>query len=271
MTPSKEKVRLTEAQETLLITLYAKARGCPNDLFKDETTERILDQVDYDFSQLKVPIGTSLTVCLRAQKLDANARQFLGEHPRSLVLHLGCGLDGRYQRVKNGQVEWYDLDLPDVIDLRRNFFTETDNYHLIATSVTDLSWLESIPRQELPVLIIAEGLLMYLSEAQVKALLLALQAAFPGSHLAFDAYSKLTVRRVKNHPSVKKTGAVIQWGIDDPQTIEAWSPGIQFQEEWFFVQAPQIEKLAFGYRLMFKLAGLFPMANKAHRLLYYRL
>ena len=271
MKPIKEKVRLTEAQETLLITLYAKARGCPAGFFDDESAQRILEQVDYDFAKLKVPIGTSLTICLRAQKLDEYARQFLRDYPQSLVLHLGCGLDSRYQRVNNNQVQWYDLDLPDVIELRRKFFTESDTYHLIASSATDLNWLETIPRQGLPTLIIAEGLMMYLAEDQLNQLLLALQATFPGCHLAFDAYSELTARRAKNHPSLKKTGATLRWGIDDPQTIETWSDGIQFQEEWFFVQSPQITKLAFRYRLMFKLAGLFSIANKAHRILYFTL
>ena len=271
MSSSKEKVQLTEAQETLLITLYAKARGCPDNFFKDETAQRVLNQIDYDFTQLKVPTGTSLTVCLRAKKLDDYAGAFLVREPQTTVLHLACGLDGRYQRMGNGQVNWYDLDLPDVIELRRKFFSETDNYHLIASSVTDLSWLDTVPQQGQPVLVIAEGLFMYLAEAEVKRLFLALQAAFPGCHLAFDAYSQLTARRIKDHPSLKKTGATIQWGIDDPQTIETWGPGIHFQEEWFFTQSPQIAKLGWGYRLMFKLAGLFPVANKAHRILYFTL
>ena len=267
----KEKVRLTEAQETMLITLYAKGRGCPGGFFDDETARHILDQVDYDFTQLKVPIGTSLTVCLRAKKLDDYARAFLARHPQATVLHLACGLDGRYQRVNNGQVNWYDLDLPDVIELRRKFFDETENYHLVASSVTDLGWLDAIPQQGQPVLVIAEGLFMYLTEDDVKQLLLAIQAAFPGCHVAFDAYSELTARRVKSHPSLKKTGAAIQWGIDEPRTIETWGKGIRFQEEWFFVQSPDITKLAFRYRLIFKLAGLFPIANKAHRILYFTL
>ncbi len=271
MTPLKEKVRLAETQETLLITLYAKARGCPDGFFDDETARHILNQIDYDFSRLKVPIGTSLTVCLRAKKLDDYARAFLAKHPQATMLHLACGLDGRYQRINNNQVQWYDLDLPDVIDLRRKFFHETGNYHLIASSVTDLSWLDTIPQQGQPVLVIAEGLMMYLAEDDVKRLLLALQTAFPGCHLAFDAYSEMTARRAKNHPSLKKTGAVLRWGIDDPHTMATWGDGIRFQEEWFFIQSPDIAKLAFRYRLMFKLAGLFTIANKAHRILYFTL
>lgn len=271
MSSTKEKVQLTEAQETMLITLYAKARGCPDDFFVDETAQRVLNQIDYDFSQLNVPTGTSLTVCLRAKKLDDYARAFLAEHPQATVLHLACGLDGRFQRVDNSQVDWYDLDLPDVIELRRKFFAENGRCHLIASSVTDLNWLEIIPQQGQPVLVIAEGLLMYLAEEDVKRLVLALQAAFPGCHLAFDAYSELTARRIKSHRSLKKTGAAIQWGIDEPRTMETWGDGIQFQEEWFFTQSPAIAKLALRYRLMFKLAGLFAAANKAHRLLYFTL
>lgn len=187
------------------------------------------------------------------------------------MLHLGCGLDSRYTRVDNGYVEWYDLDLPDVIDLRRTFYTETETYHMIPSSVTELGWIDHIPPRGRPVLAIAEGLLMYLQEAEVKALICALQAAFPGCELIFDAYSVLTAKSAKQHPSLQKTGAVIHWGIDDAAELEKWADGIRLKEEWYFSQAEDLNKLGLGYRLGFRLAGLFKTAQKAHRILYYNL
>jgi len=272
MTPvHKEKVLLRAEQETLLITLYAKTENVPGGIFFDAKALEIRERVDYDFSALHVPMGTRLTVCLRAGKLDETARDFLARHPQGVVLHLGCGLDSRFERVDNGQVEWYDLDLPDVIELRRKFFTESERYHMIASSVTDLSWMQRVAAQGRPVQVIAEGLMMYLSEADVRALLLELHERYPGCELAFDAYSTQVVQRILAHPSIQKTGAVIQWGIDEPAELESWGDGIRFVEEWFFTQAGQIERLAFGYRLMFKISGLFRAARKAHRILYYAL
>jgi O-methyltransferase involved in polyketide biosynthesis len=273
MAAQKEKLLLTEEQETLLIPLYSKATESrkPNAIFADEKAQEILARVDYDFARLKTPRKTVVTLCIRANKLDAYTREFLGEHPGGVVLHLGCGLDSRCMRVGHESAEWYDLDLPPVIDLRRKFYAETGNYHLIPSSVTDLRWVDGVSAPGRPVLVIAEGLLMYLQEAEIKALLLKLQAAFSGCRLAADVFSKMTAERVSAHPSLKQTGATIHWGIDDAREIESWSPGIRLKEEWYFSQAPEIAKLDTGYRLAFKLAALFPVANKAQRIVYYEL
>jgi len=273
MTNHKEKVLLTEEQETLLVPLYSRAVESqqPNPIFVDGKAQEILEHVEYDFAKLKIPRKTAVTLCIRAKKIDAYTREFLASHPRSVVIHLGCGLDSRYTRVNNGEVEWYDLDMPEVIDLRRKFYEETGTYHMIPSSVTDLGWIDTISLRGRLVLVIAEGLLMYLKEEEVKALILKLKEAFPGCGLVFDAYSVLTAKSAKKHPSIKKTGAVIHWGIDDATAIEQWAEGIRLKEEWYFTQAEDIEKLGSGYRLSFRIAGLFTAAKKAHRILYYSL
>ena len=273
MTVHKEKILLTEEQETLLIPLYSKAVESqrPDPILVDEKAQEILEHVEYDFARLKIPRKTAVTLCIRAKKMDEYTQEFLANHSTAVVLHLGCGLDSRYTRVNPVGVDWYDLDMPEVIELRRKFYEGTDAYHVIPSSVTDLGWIDSISPRDRPVLVIAEGLLMYLKEAEVKALVLKLKEAFPGCDLVLDAYSVLTANRAKNHPSLKKTGAVIHWGIDDPTEVEHWAEGIRLKEEWYFSQAEDIEKLGSGFRVAFKITGLFPAANKAHRILYYNL
>lgn len=273
MTTPKEKVRLVEAQETLLIPLYSKAVAGkrPNPIFTDQKAEEILDRIEYDFSRLKIPEKTVIMLCIRAKKLDDYAQQFLAMHHKAVVLHMGCGLDSRFCRVDNGEVDWYDLDMPDVISLRRKFYEESDRYHLIPSSVTNLSWFNQIQAQGRPVLVIAEGLLMYLKDEEVKALILRLREAFPGCEMAFDAFSLQTARRVGKHPSIKKTGAAIHWGIDDAREIEKWANGIRLKEEWYFTDSDEIDKLGPVYRFSFKIAGLFTAAKKAQRILYYSL
>ena len=76
----KTKITLTPEQETLLITLYAKAQP-GNPLLFDPKAREILDQVDYDFTQLRVPYKTVILVCQRANKLDAVTREFLAAKP----------------------------------------------------------------------------------------------------------------------------------------------------------------------------------------------
>ena len=266
----KMKITLTPEQETLLIPLYTKAQS-DNPLFFDPKAQEILRQVDYDFSRLHIPYKTVILVCQRAKKLDTVTRAFLAEHPTGVVLHLGCGLDSRFWRVDNGKVEWYDLDMPPVTELRQQFYTVSERYHLIASSVTDLEWVKMVDATGHPVLIIAEGLLMYLDETNVRDLLLKMQRAFPGCRLIADVFSRMTARSATRHPSLKKTGASIGWGIDDPHEIEAWSSGIKLIEEWYFTQDPDLDRLSTGYRLAYKLAGAFKMVQRAHRIVYYQL
>jgi len=271
MVVQKERVRLTAEEETLLITLYAKAYGCPKAFFDDQKARQVIEQIDYDFSSLRVPTGTRLTVCLRAKKMDEYISQFLAQNPRGTVLHLGCGLDSRCVRVEAGEAQWYDLDLPEVIAIREKFFEQKENYHMIPASVTNFEWMNTVTYKDKGVFVVAEGLLMYLGEAGVKSLILKLQEEFPNCELACDAFSRLTARNIKGHPSLKKTGAVVAWGIDDPRDIETWAQGIRLNEEWFFTQAEEIKLLPFGNRVMFRISGLFSVAKKAHRILYYQL
>ena len=265
----REKVVLTKAQETLLIPLYAKANGQP--MFMDAKAQQILDQIEYSFKDLKIPKKTAVTLLIRAEKLDTYAQAFHQRNPNGLILHLGCGLDSRCLRVAHEQATWIDLDMPDVIALRRKLYPENEGYKMIASSVTDLTWLDQVEDQKQPVLVIAEGLLMYLHENEIQDLFRALQARFPGCQVAFDAFSQFTTDRIKNHPSLKKTGAEIHWGIDDPHEIEKWATGIEFLEEWYFSQSPLVSRMDAFYKLMFKLTASIKIAQLAQRILYFRL
>jgi len=264
------RIELTPEQETLLIPLYAKAQP-ENPLFFDPQAGEILKRVDYDFERLKVPQKTVILVCQRAKKLDALVVDFLAQNPQGVVLHLGCGLDSRFWRVGNGAVRWYDLDMPPVIELRGRLLPTHERNHVLASSVTDLAWIDRLDAGGRPVLVVAEGLLMYLDEADVRRLVVQLGEAFPGCMLAADVFSRLTARSARSHPSLKRTGARLGWGIDDPHAMETWAQGIRLLEEWYFSQDPDLARLGLGYRLAYKLAGMFEIVRRAHRIVVYQL
>ena len=248
-----------------LIGLLAGS-GASEPEFADEAVRKI----DFDFDKIHVK-GGEISLPIRAKHFDGWTREFLAANPNSIVLHLGCGLDNRFGRVDNGQVEWYDLDLPPVIDLRRQFYPDREHYHLIASPVTDLDWTNAVLTKDRPTLIVAEGLLMYLSEADVKRLILRLREVFPGCQLIADVFSRLTARSATKHPSLKQTGAHLGWGIDDPREVEGWAPGIHLIEEWYFSQDPDLVRLSVGYRLAYRLAGSFNLVRRAHRIVHYQL
>ncbi len=266
----KAKISLTPEQETLLIPLYTKAQP-DNPIFYDPASREILQKVDYDFSKLRIPYKTTILICQRAKKIDAVTKTFLSKNPAGIVLHLGCGLDSRFWRVDNGQVAWYDLDMPPVVTLRQQFFPPVERYHLIASSVTELAWIDQVVHSSRPALVIAEGLLMYLKETDVKRLFLRLQETFPGCRLVGDVFSELAARSATRHPSLRKTGASLGWGLDDAREVEGWALGIRLLEEWCFSQDPDLARLSWGYRLAYKLAGSFRAARLAQRIVYYQL
>jgi O-methyltransferase involved in polyketide biosynthesis len=266
----KKKITLTPEQQTLLVPLYCKA--AKNDLVLSDTkAQSILQELDYDFHNLRIPQKTCTMMRLRAKQFDIYTRKFLSRQPAGTVIHLGCGLDSRYLRVNNGRVKWYDLDMPGVIEVRKIFYNDTDDYHMLDSSVTDTAWINKISQNSSPVLILAEGLFMYLTQLEVKELILKLKQSFPGSRLIFDAFSTLTAGRMKAHPSIHKTGANVQWGIDDPKVIESWDSGIYLEEERYFSQFEDVKKLNMVNRLIYKLTEFIPAARRAHRILYYTL
>ena len=266
------KIQLSEEKETLFIPLYSKAQQSQRrrPILKDPKAEQILAQIDYDFSRLQIPSKTHTLLAMRAKKLDDCVRQFLSAHPRGPVLELGCGLDSRALRIARPEVPWYDLDYPEVIALRQQFYSPSATYHMLGASVTDPAWLQCVA-EDGPAMVIAEGMLMYLHPEQVKELFLRLQGRFPGSEIAFDAFSSLTVRKFSEHPSMQQTQAQVRWGIDDAEEIEAWGPSIHLLEDWAYSSSSDIDKLGLGEQIMIRLVGAFSMARNAHRILRYQL
>lgn len=267
-----EKIVLTQEKETLLIPLFGKAKEMKKDspILVDRKAVQILDQIEYDFSLLKIPEKTNILMSLRAKLIDSFVSDFLSTNKESVALHLGCGLDSRYHRIGNSYVDWYDIDFEEVIDIRRLFFHETTNYHLISSSVTEDNLLEKIPIGKKRNIVIAEGLFMYLKEDDIKSLIVMLKNKLGSYTLIFDAFSVYSAKKVRNHPSIKKTGALIQWGIDNPNELENWKMDIKLINEQYFTSNDEIKNLGFGIRTMFKIANQFQFIKKAHRLLVYK-
>jgi O-methyltransferase involved in polyketide biosynthesis len=218
----------------------------PDALIKDEKAVALVTNMSYDFDrirQVKMDEDDKVGVILRNLEFDRQVRDFLTRHPDAVVVHIGCGFDSRFERVaeRNGKVEWYDLDLPEVIEQRRKFIgDEGKRYHLLAGSVFDNAWLDkvSVHRQR-PFLFLAEGVLMYFEEAQVKSLVLMLRNHFPGAELVFDAFSPFLVRANNLRMAISKFGVRYHWGLRRGQEIEKWGDGIRLLDEWGYFDRPE--------------------------------
>jgi O-methyltransferase involved in polyketide biosynthesis len=182
-------VDLVGVQKTLSPVLKAKAldNRLPAPILGDSYAEQVMRSLDPHYD--KGRFGTSqlgLAAVVRARAHDEWARSFLGDHRDAVVLHQGCGLDARVYRIDPpATVDCYDLDYPPVIELRRQFLPPREHCILIPSSVTDLTWLERIPRGR-PVLVIAEGLVPYLTETDARRLLTSVVDAFPTGQIQLD-------------------------------------------------------------------------------------
>jgi len=242
---------LSGVAETSLITLYIWAMESqrPDALIKDEKAETLVRRLDQESLRKTLALTedfTRLVVILKTRDFDRFAQDFVGRHPDAVVVHIGCGLDTRFERVgchqpDYGQVEWFDLDLPEIIELRRRFIgDEEKRYHLLGCSVLEDAWLETVavhcPR---PLLFLAEGVFMYFKEAQVKSLVLTLHNRFPGAELVFDAFSPFL--RWSHNIKVARTrvGAPLHWALKHPRDLEGWGNGIHLLGERFPFQYPE--------------------------------
>lgn len=272
-----ETVALTREKETLLITLWAKAgeSRLPDSLLKDRFAADAAARIDYDFAKLKVDRDLMVGLAMRASTLDGWARNFLAERSDAIVLHLGCGLDSRIFRIDPAAgIDWYDIDYPEVIALRRKLYPVRDGYHLIGSSVTEPGWLDGVP-QGRPAMIVAEGLLPYLPEEEVPLLLERLVQHCPSGEIVFDAYSPLGLKLIALQPSIKATGAVLHWALDDPAELERQVPGLELVTELTAYDPngydpAQIARMSWPARLAIQFFSLVPPLARIGLLLRYR-
>jgi O-methyltransferase involved in polyketide biosynthesis len=260
---------LEGVSETLLITLYSRAResGRPDAMLKDDKAVEMVSRIDCDFSRLRLQGHDEVALILRVKKFDSLVGAFLRRNPDAVVVHIGCGLDTRFDRVDNGSVEWFDLDLPDVMALRQKLIRgESERCHTLAASVFEPDWLGEISRfKPRPFMFLAEGVFPYFEEAQIKSLFLTLLNQFPGSELVCDAHTPFVIRMDNLQLAMSKVSARLHWGLRHGKDVESWGEGIKLLEEWFYFSDP--EPRMRPYRWM----RLFPLFSKSTGIFHYRL
>jgi O-methyltransferase involved in polyketide biosynthesis len=239
---------LSGVAETLLIPLYVRAMESqrPDAMMKDEKAVALVTQMSHNFDRVRqIPMTEAhkVTRIMLTRETDRYARDFLSRHPEAVVVHIGCGLDSRFERVDNGHVEWYDLDLPGVIDLRRKFIgVEGGRYHLLGCSVLGDAWLNTVSAHgQRPFLFLTEGVFMYFRAEQVRSLVLTMRDHFPGAELVFDGWTPFWIWLGNRQLSLSKSQftGLMRWGFWRGQEIEGWGDGIHLLDEWGYFDCPE--------------------------------
>ena len=236
--------------KTLFIPLAVRARETArqNPLVVDEMAVSILSQCDT--SGMIIDGGEISThgILARTRVIDAQVKKLLAEHPAAVIVNLGAGLDTRFFRLDNGMVQWYDLDLPEVISLRKQFVSENERLHFISKSVLENT----------TVILIAEGLLMYFAESEVQAILNVLTTAFPKADLLFDVVHRFFVG--------KKISSDFLWGLEKAREIEKLHQNVELIQSW---SAGDILKER--QSLAFRVLNIFPSTKNRSQIIHLKL
>ncbi len=222
-------VKLDGVMETLMITLSVRAKDAASaaPVLNDQKAAEMVKRIDYDFSKFDSGVMSYYGVLARAKMMDDQARLFIRKNPECTVVSVGCGLDTRFSRVDNGRIQWYNLDFPEVIEQRKQFFEEHPRVQNIPKSALDPSWTQAVNTNGQPLLIISEGMLMYLHENEVAQLLEILTGGFDCFEAHFDLLYKGLVNKGSMHDTVKKTGAQFNWGVKDGSEVVRLCPGLR--------------------------------------------
>lgn len=229
----KYHIERNTVQETLVIPMYGRMKSSQlyPFLFKDDGAARLMSRIDYDFSSLESNSRNAmqrfgfLEVAVRQYNLAWEVRDYLKTHPNAAVVNLGCGLDDTGRHCDNGTCRIYNIDYPDVIEVRNDLIPPGAREVNIACDLNDTSWFQAIDASG-GVVFFTSGVFYYFLRSQVQKLVTAMAAAFPGGRLVFDAANrtavKLMLKTWVKYANIKDVGAY--FSVEDAQTeLSPWT------------------------------------------------
>lgn len=250
----------TSSSKTLFIPLLARASEMKQNapVVQDKKAVEIMAQIET--GDIIVNGGKMAThgILARTKVIDDEVIKILLEKPNITIINLGSGLDTRISRIDNGQLKWFELDLPDVITLRKKYFTENERIRFISKSVLDDTWVQDIGNINTDsIVIIAEGLLMYFSEKDVKHIFQLLSDNFPNAHMYFDVVHSFFVG--------KGISSTFLWGLDKAENVKSINQNIQLVRSW-----STGDVLKSRQSLFFRMMNIFPSTKNRSQILNIR-
>ncbi|MFF4599188.1 class I SAM-dependent methyltransferase [Amycolatopsis sp. NPDC001319] len=248
----------TAVENSLFLTLDGRALDArtPRPVLGGPTASGVVAALGHDPAAAPLVKSQVFDIAVRSRMLDDVVRSFVGRHPDAVVLELGCGLDGRIERVQPpSTVDWYDLDLPGVVSVRERLLPRPANAHLVAADLTDPAWLDRIPAGR-PAVAVADGLVAFLPQDAFVALLAGIAGRFPTGEIAFNSYTRFHVWAIKHYRGTGSiAGVVANPGFDDPRDPQRWVPKLELAGEQFASRAPEVALQPLALRWFTRLAA----------------
>ena len=240
--------------ETLLIPLYMRAteskRKSQDIIISDPLAESLVNNIDYDYSKFDNAWMSALGCVIRGRLFDQKVQEFILKEEHPIAVNIGCGLDTRYQRIKERKnCIFYEIDLPEVIAIRKHFIPEPKNDFYIEGSILENNWMDKLKEKhpDSHFIFTMEGVMMYFYEKQVIDILKNLANRFPGGEIYFDVCGPMMVKTKLKPDSLRKNEAQIRSGISNGKIVEKWVPQLEITGQWLYQNYAKKRWGVFGY------------------------
>jgi methyltransferase (TIGR00027 family) len=258
---TQEGIEIGDVSETAILTLRSRVieSGKDKPVIKDPMGKTLLkgleplisqDIKDRILSNKKMSSALTSYIALRADKYDSYTREFLKEKPDGIVVSLGCGFDTRYWRAVNNPNKYFELDLPEVIEIKKKALDWKVPYQMISGSVLEDEWMERISAvQSEHILFLAEGLLMYLDPDKVKELIGKMADRFSKSQFVVEVvaekytrgmWKKVTENKMKRRAGTA-AGSSFNFGVKNAKELKSYGKGIDVIDEWSFMEDKRLK------------------------------
>ena len=261
MNNEKIKPKLNGTAETMLQCFYARAMHSknPKNKFHDAKAEELIDRLDYDFSNAKKDTAMSGGIVARSVVFDELVSEFISKYPDCTVVNIACGLDTRCYRMKGKYLRWYNVDLPETMKIRSQFLTETDPVYQIAKSAMDDSYIDDIDYHGKNILVIIEGLTMYLYEKDIRKMFSIIDKSFQKVTVMVETMSPFVVKHMKEK-SIEGSNAKFTWGVKNRKELQRIIPAFSVRQEVSLVEG--MKELMPVYCVIGKIPAVRNISNK---------
>ncbi|MDR2790493.1 MAG: class I SAM-dependent methyltransferase [Campylobacteraceae bacterium] len=265
---AKEISNLKGIQKTLMLPLWGRAvfgRLYP-EILDDKEAVRIINSLDYDFSEIEKSFGEYGGLCyiVRSRKIDDAIKHFISKRPNGAIVNIKAGFDTTFSRVDNGAIQWYDIDLKEVVAIRKKIIPESAKNRCIAKSVFEFKEIDF--HKDRGILFVGGGVFYFFEEEKVRELFVKLAENFPDGELYFDAQTK-TALKISNK-MVSRSGnkeAVMHFYINDPKIFASWSPLLHLKSaEPYFKRIKRDKRWKISTKINMVFCDLFKMVSFYH-------
>ncbi len=260
---------MDNVNKTLYIPLYGKAfvsrKGI---LLHDPKAELIWQQEGFALKGKSRSKWLAYYMGMRSAVFDKWLTAQMEQDEEAVILHIGCGMDSRVERVGTHGHQWYDMDFPDVIQERQKYYQEDAHYHMAACDVRTDGWIQALPSGKRAIVVL-EGVSMYFQRAELQQLLTAFSSHFTSVKLLMDCYTEKAARISKYKNPINDVGVTVVYGVDDPAVLEA-DTGFVFCEEHEMTPACLIQELHGMERVTFQTVFGGRFSKSMYRMYEYR-